>query len=97
MRSAEETTAHLIELEREEFDRLSNRARAANDRIDAAQKQQPIAGQQREDLAFSQQRLQTDLSQADTALKAANVQKAQIYLDLAKGELDKISKLLARS
>jgi hypothetical protein len=97
VRSAEEATAHLIELEREEFDRLSSRARAASDRIDAMQKQQPVAGQQREDLAFSQQRLHTDLNQADAALKAADVQKAQIYLDLAKGELDKISKLLARS
>jgi hypothetical protein len=87
----------MIELEREELDRLSVRARTASDRIDAAQRQQPIAGQQREDLAFSQQRLHTDLNQADAALRAADVQKAQIYLDLAKGELDKISKLLARS
>jgi hypothetical protein len=97
VRAAEEATAHMIELEREELDRLSVRARTASDRIDAAQRQQPIAGQQREDLAFSQQRLHTDLNQADAALRAADVQKAQIYLDLAKGELDKISKLLARS
>lgn len=86
----------MIELEREELDRLSVRARTASDRIDAVQRQ-PIAGQQREDLAFSQQRLHSDLNQADAALRAADVQKAKIYLDLAKGELDKISKLLARS
>jgi hypothetical protein len=36
------------------------------------------------------------LSQADAALKAADVQKAKIYLDLAKGELEALAKLLGR-
>jgi len=63
------------------------------DRIEAAQKRQPAP---REDLAFSQQRFQNDLSQADAALKAADVQKAKIYLDLAKGELEALAKLLGR-
>jgi len=63
------------------------------DRIEAAQRQQPVP---REDLAFSQQRFQNDLNQADAALKTADVQKAKIYLDLAKGELEAIAKLLGR-
>jgi len=93
LRATEEATAHMVELEREEFDWLADRARAIFERIEAALKQQPAA-QLRESLAFSQQRLQNDLSQANTALKSADVQKTQIYLDLAKGELDKLGKLL---
>ena len=63
------------------------------DRIEAAQGQLHAP---REDLAFSQQRFQNDLNQADAALKTADVQKAKIYLDLAKGELEAIAKLLGR-
>jgi hypothetical protein len=96
LRATEDATAHLVALEREEFDRLSDRVRAMNDRIEAAEKKQPATGPQREDLAFSQQRVQNDLNQAYAALKAADVQKAKIYLDLAKGELEKIAKLLGR-
>ena len=96
LRATEDATAHLVALEREERDRLSDRARAMSERVEAAQKQQPAPGQQREDLAFSQQRLQNDLKQADAALKTADVQKAKVYLDLAKGELEKIAKLLGR-
>ncbi len=93
LRATEEATAHLVALEREERDRLLDRARAMKDRIEAAQRQQPVP---REDLAFSQQRFQNDLNQADAALKTADVQKAKIYLDLAKGELEAIAKLLGR-
>ncbi len=96
LRATEDATAHLVALEREELDRLFDRARAMKDRIEAVQSQQPAQGQQRETLAFSQQRIQQDLMQADAALKTADVQKAKIYLDLAKGELEKISKVLAR-
>src|SRR6202040_843562 len=96
LRATEDATAHLVALEREERDRLSDRARAMSERVEAAQKQQPAPGQQREDLAFSQQRLQNDLKQADSARKPADVQKAKIYWDLAKGELEKIEKLLGR-
>jgi hypothetical protein len=93
LRATEDATAHLVALEREERDRLLDRARAMKDRIEAAQKRQPAP---REDLAFSQQRFQNDLSQIDAALKAADVQKAKIYLDLAKGELEALAKLLGR-
>jgi hypothetical protein len=93
LRATEDATAHLVALEREERDRLFDRARAMKDRIEAAQKRQPVP---REDLAFSQQRFQNDLSQADAALKTADVQKAKIYLDLAKGELEALAKLLGR-
>jgi cytoskeletal protein RodZ len=96
VRATEDATAHLVALEREELDRLSDRVRAMKDRIEATQKQLPTSGPQREDLAFSHQRVQNDLNQADAALKAADVQKAKIYLDLAKGELEKIAKLLGR-
>jgi hypothetical protein len=93
LRATEEATAHLVALEREERDRLLDRARAMKDRIEAAQGQLPAP---REDLAFAQQRFQNDLNQADAALKTADVQKAKIYLDLAKGELEAIAKLLGR-
>ena len=93
LRATEDATAHLVALEREERDRLLDRARAMKDRIDAAQGQLHAP---REDLAFSQQRFQNDLNQADAALKTADVQKAKIYLDLAKGELEAIAKLLGR-
>jgi hypothetical protein len=96
LRATEDATAHLVALEREELDRLSDRLRAMKDRIEATQKQLPTSGPQREDLAFSHQRVQNDLNQAGAALKAADVQKAKIYLDLAKGELEKIAKLLGR-
>jgi hypothetical protein len=96
LRATEDATAHLVALEREELDRLSDRVRAMKDRVEAAQKRQPAQAPQREDLAFSQQRVQNDLNQADAALKSADVQKAKIYLDLAKGELEKIAKLLGR-
>ena len=93
VRATEDATAHLVALEREDLDRLFDRARAMKDRIEAAQRQRATP---REDLAFSQQRFQNDLNQADSALKAADVQKAKIYLDLAKGELETIAKLLGR-
>jgi hypothetical protein len=93
LRATEDATAHLVALEREDLDRLFDRARAMKERIEAAQRQQPAP---REDLAFSQQRFQNDLNQADSALKAADVQKAKIYMDLAKGELETIAKLLGR-
>ncbi|HXP68438.1 MAG TPA: hypothetical protein VOA88_04070 [Candidatus Dormibacteraeota bacterium] len=93
LRATEEATAHLVALEREERDRLLDRARAMKDRIEEAQRQQPVP---REDLAFSQQRFQNDLNHADAALKTADVQKAKVYLDLAKGELEAIAKLLGR-
>lgn len=96
LRATEEATAHLVELEREELDRLSARTRAMNDRVEAAIRQQTASGSLREDLAFSQQRLQNDLNQANAGLKSADVQRAKIYLDLARGELDKLAKLLAR-
>ena len=96
LRATEDRTGHLVALEREDLDHLSDRAREMNDRIEAAQKQQPARGSQRENLVFSQQRVQNDLNQADAALKSADVQKAKIYLDLAKGELEKIAKLLDR-
>jgi hypothetical protein len=93
VRATEDATAHLVALEREDLDRLFDRARAMKDRIEAAQRQRATP---REDLAFSQQRFQNDLNPAESALKAADVQKAKIYLDLAKGELETIAKLLGR-
>ncbi len=93
----EESAAQLVALEREELDHLSDRTRAMNDRVDATQRQQPAPDQQRRiDLVFSQQRLQSYLSQADSALKNADVQLAKKYMDQAKAELEKLGKLLGR-
>ncbi|MGA8143937.1 MAG: hypothetical protein WB987_08630 [Candidatus Acidiferrales bacterium] len=97
LRASEDATAHLVALEREDLDHLSDRARSMIARVEAAQKQQPAsASQLREDLAFAQQRLQSALSQADTALKNADVLSAQKYMNQAKAELEKLAKLLAR-
>jgi hypothetical protein len=97
LRATEDAAAHLVALEREELDHLSDRNRAMNDRVDALQRQQPAPDQQRRtDLAFSQQRIQSYLNQADNALRIADVRVAQKYMNLAKAELEKLGKLLAR-
>ena len=96
IRTMEDATAHLVALEREEFDHLSNRARALNGRIEEAERQQPAPARQlRDDWAFSQQRLQSHLNRADNALKSADVQTAKKFLDQAKTELEKLANLLA--
>ena len=96
IRTMEDATAHLVALEREELDHLSNRARALNGRIEEAERQQPAPARQlRDDWAFSQQRLQSHLNRADNALKSADVQTAKKFLDQAKTELEKLANLLA--
>ena len=92
----EDSRAQLVALEREELDHLTGRARSVIDRVASAQRQQPPQGRQlRDDLAFGQHRLQTDLNLADAALKTADVESAQKYMDMAKGELERLGKLLA--
>jgi hypothetical protein len=93
----EDSQAQLVALEREELDHLTDRANSVFDRVAAAQRQQPAPGRQlRDDLAFGQQRLQSDLNQADADLKTADVEGAQRHMDLAKSEIEKLGKLLAR-
>jgi hypothetical protein len=97
LRATEDSQAQLVALEREELDHLTGRANLVFDRVAAAQRQQPAQGRQlRDDLAFGQQRLQSDLNQAEAALKTADVQGAQKYMDMAKSEIEKLGKLLAR-
>lgn len=98
LRAVEDRTAHLVALEREEIERLTERANSANGRADALSRSQPSQSQQKqEDLAFAQQRLQSYLKQAESALSNADVQTAQKFANLAKTELEKLEKLLARS
>jgi hypothetical protein len=88
----------MAALEREEIDHLTDRANSLNSRADALQRQQPSLSQQiHEDLAFGQQRLQSYLNQAESALRKADVLSAQKYVNLAKAEVEKLEKLLARS
>ncbi len=97
LRATLDSQAQLVALEREELDHLTGRANLVFDRVAAAQRQQPAQGRQlRDDLAFGQQRLQSDLNLAEAALKAADVQGAQKYMDMAKSEIEKLGKLLAR-
>ena len=96
LRAMEDSRAQLVALEREELDHLTGRAHSVIDRVAAAQRHQPPQGQQlRDDLAFGQHRLQTDLNLADAALKTADVESAQKYMDMAKSELERLGKLLA--
>jgi len=98
VRAAETQAAHMAALEREEIDHLTDRANTLNSRADALQRQQPSLNQQlHEDLAFGQQRLQSYLNQAENALRKADVLSAQKYVNLAKAEVEKLEKLLARS
>lgn len=98
VRAAETQAAHMAALEREEIDHLTDRANSLNSRADALERQQPSLNQQlHEDLAFGQQRLQSYLNQAESALRKADVLNAQKYVNLAKAEVEKLEKLLASS
>ncbi|MFZ0879432.1 MAG: protein kinase [Candidatus Acidiferrales bacterium] len=89
------SAAELAAVEHEELDELSARANKVNAKVDALQKQQLAQGSLvRGDLASTQQRLQNDLSQAQTALQNADVQNAQKFMDQADAEISKLEKSL---
>jgi serine/threonine-protein kinase len=96
-RDTADKVAQLAALEREELDELSSDAKAVNVRVAALQKLQEAQGQQpRSDVAASQQRLQHDIALAESALRKADVQNAQNYMDQGNSEIAKLKKFLAQ-
>lgn len=94
-RATEEQVAQLAALEHEELDQLSSDAKAVNVRVAALQKLQETQGQPpRSDVTATQQHLQRDLELADSALRKADVQGAQKYMDQANAEMAKLKKFL---
>ena len=96
-RDTADKVAQLAALEREELDELSSDAKAVNVRVAALQKLQEAQGQQpRSDIAASQERMQRDITLAESALRKADVQNAQNYMDQANAELAKLKKFLGQ-
>jgi serine/threonine protein kinase len=97
MRDTADKVAQLAALEREELDELSSDAKAVNVGVAALQKLQEAQGQQpRSDIAASQERMQRDITLAESALRKADVQNAQNYMDQANAEIAKLKKFLGR-
>jgi serine/threonine protein kinase len=96
-RDTADKVAQLAALEREELDELSSDAKAVNVRVAALQKLQEAQGQQpRSDIAASQQRMQRDIALAESALRKADVQNAQNYMNQANSEIAKLKKFLGQ-
>jgi eukaryotic-like serine/threonine-protein kinase len=96
-RDTADKVAQLAALERQELDELSSDAKAVNVRVAALQKLQEAQGQQpRSDVAASQQRMQHDIALAESALRKADVQNAQNYMDQANSEIAKLKKFLGQ-
>jgi eukaryotic-like serine/threonine-protein kinase len=96
-RATEDQVAQLAAVEHEELDELSSNASDVSARVAALEKLQEAQGQQPpHDIAASQQRMQHDIALADSALRKADVQNAQKYMDLANAELAKLKKFLGQ-
>jgi hypothetical protein len=96
-RDTADKVAQLAALEREELDELSSDAKAVSVRVAALQKLQEAQGQQpRSDIDASQQRMQHDIALAESALRKADVQNAQNYMDQANSEIAKLKKFLGQ-
>lgn len=80
-----------------ENDQLSGRATSVSASLDNLQKQQAAQGLGlRGDIVASQQRMQTYMNKAQTALQAKDAAGAKKYLDLANTEVEKLEKFLGR-
>jgi serine/threonine-protein kinase len=86
----------LAELDHE-VDLLSSRETAIDASLDTLQRSQNAQGLQlRGDIVAAQQRMQTYLTKARTALQAQDIQNAQRYLKLAEAEVEKLDNFLGR-
>jgi eukaryotic-like serine/threonine-protein kinase len=90
-RAAVATVAQLAAIEREELNEISSRAESMDARISSMQQSD---AQPSGDITASQQRVHSSLVQAGAALRSADVQNAQKYMDQANAELAKLKKLL---
>ncbi len=82
---------------RDQIDQLTSRAAAVNAGLDSLEKQQEAQGYGlRGDMVASQQRMQTDIARAESALQAKDVDSAQQYLGMGETEAEKLEKFLGR-
>jgi eukaryotic-like serine/threonine-protein kinase len=82
---------------RDQIDQLTSRAAAVNAGLDSLEKQQEAQGYGlRGDMVASQQRMQTDIARAESALHAKDVDSAQQYLGMAEAETEKLERFLGR-
>ncbi|MGC1257189.1 MAG: hypothetical protein WA867_16625, partial [Candidatus Acidiferrales bacterium] len=96
-RATEDQVAQLAAVEHEELDELNTNAKAVNVRVAALQQLQQAQGKQPPpDIAATQQRMQRDIALADSALRRADVQNAQKYMDQANAEIAKLKKYLGQ-
>jgi len=91
-----EATAQAEENEHR-YDDLDSRAAAVSQSLDGLQRQQAAAGYGlRGDIVSAQQRMNTDLSKAQSAMQKQDTKNAKKYLDMAEAELSTIEKFLGR-
>ncbi|MGC1999841.1 MAG: hypothetical protein WA658_08285, partial [Candidatus Acidiferrales bacterium] len=96
-RATEDQVAQLAAVEHEELDELNTNAKAVTVRVAALQQLQQAQGKQPPtDIAATEQRMQRDIALADSALRRADVQNAQKYMDQANAEMAKLKKYLGQ-
>jgi hypothetical protein len=82
---------------RDQIDQLTSRAAAVNAGLDSLEKQQEAQGYGlRGDMVAAQQRMQTDIARAESALHEKDVDSTQQYLGMAEAETEKLEKFLGR-
>jgi serine/threonine-protein kinase len=95
-RSATSSSGELEEAQRQS-DQLNSRAAAVSQGLDGLRRQQAAQGYGlRGDIVASEQRMQINLSNAQSALQQQDGKRAQKYLDLAAVEVEKLEKFLGR-
>lgn len=78
-------------------DDIDSRSAAVSQSLDNMQRQQAAAGYGlRGDIVSAQQRMNTDLSKAKSAMQKQDTKSAKKYLDMAEAELSTIEKFLGR-
>lgn len=78
-----------------EVDQLSSRASAVSASLDGLRKQQAAQGLNlRGDMTAAEQRMETNLSKAQSAIQAQDATQAKHYLDLAEPDVEKLEKFL---
>jgi hypothetical protein len=98
-RAAVATVAQYTAIEKEEFEELTRHANSVNGRIATQQQkqaQQDPAPPPNADIAATQQRLQQYLAQVQAALRRADVQEGQRFIDKASAELAKLEKFASQ-
>ena len=86
--------ADLPEMEKE-VDQMTSRADAVSASLDGLRKAQGAQGLSlRGDMAAAEERMQNNLSKAQSAVQAQNAAQAKHYLDLAEPDVEKLEKFL---